>query len=113
MRNMNESYAVGEWDFEDFIDTIKSDIDADTTDDEIENLVRDAIDNACIYTSDCWNIAITFHADKFDEFDHLVGEVNDIETLAYAVLMREMYDYGEIGELEEYRDELAEEGEEE
>lgn len=108
MRNMNESYAVGDWDFDDFMDTIKSDIDADTTDDEIENLVRDAIDNACIYTSDCWDIAVTFGADKFDEFDYLVGEVNDIETLAYAVLMREMYDYGGIGKLEDYRDELAE-----
>lgn len=108
---IKESYAVDEWDYEDFLDNIRYDITADTTDDEIEDLVRDAIDNACIYTSDCWAIAIAFGATKFDEFDHIVGEVNDIETLAYAVLLREMYDYGEIGKLEEYRDELAEDEE--
>lgn len=108
---IKESYAVDEWDYEDFLDNIRYDITADTTDDEIDSLVRDAIDNAVIYTSDCWAIAIAFGATEFNEFEHLVGEVNNIETLAYAVLLREMYDYGGISKLEDYRDELAEDGE--
>ena len=111
MRRMNESYAVDEWDYEDFLDNIRYDITADTTDDEIESLVRDAIDSAVTYTSDCWGIAIAFGATKFNEYDHLVGEVNNIETLAYAVLLREMYDYGGISKLVDYRDELIEDAE--
>lgn len=109
--SIKESYAVDEWDYEDFLDNIRYDITADTTDDEIESLVRDAIDSAVTYTSDCWAIAIAFGATKFNEFDHLVGEVNNIETLAYAVLLREMYDYGGISKLVDYCDELIEDAE--
>ena len=38
-------------------DFIRTDCGENATYDEIENYIRDDVDRACIYTSDCWDIA--------------------------------------------------------
>ena len=105
---IKESYAVDEWDYEDFMDSIKDEIDADTTDDEIDRLVSEEIDRACIYTSDCWAIAIAFGATDFTAYDR---EVTSIESLAIAVLEDEMFYHNGLSDLYYYRDELKEDAE--
>lgn len=72
-------------------DFIRTDCGENATYDEIEDYIRDDVDRACIYTSDCWDIAKELS--NFDPTD-----------IAYEALID--YVYSEI-DIDELVDELA------
>jgi len=67
--------------------------------DELDRLIYEAIDNACIYYADCFDICKELNATDFSAYDL---ECTNICQLAYCCLdefVREELDYNELEEL--------------
>jgi len=65
---------------------------------DIYDEMHDAIDNACIYYSDCFDICKELNATQFDEYDM---ECKNISQLAYAALYQYTMDELNVNKLEE------------
>jgi len=96
MSNFNK-YAF----IEDLTNQLKTEIkEYDVRDiDKLDELIYEAIDNACIYYADCFDICKELNATDFTAYDI---ECSTINQLAYAVLFEfigEKLDYSELYQL--------------
>jgi len=60
-----------------------------TNEEQIQEYIDDEIDNACIYTSDCFEISMELNLTDFTDFS--MGEAKNISELAYFGLSEFIY----------------------
>ena len=65
---------------------ISTDLPSNVSEDEVNDFVREWVDNACIYYADCWAIANDMAPHDWSELAAEWGEITNITTLAYCVL---------------------------
>lgn len=107
-RNLHE--GLDGWSLDSFIEDIKYDIRSDSSDEEINDLIRDAIDNAVIYYSDQFKIAWALNLTSWEDADY---DITSMGQLAAWGLEDAMYNGGGYSELIDYRDDLIDEEDEE
>ena len=84
----------------DLKEEIQNEIDNENlqSDDQIETFVHESIDNQCIYTHNCWQIAIEL---QLSDFNTMNGIAQNVCQLAYDGLTDFVFRYSDEYEYEE------------
>lgn len=100
---LREGMELGDWSVHLFVQNLKGEINANTTDEEINTIVNEAISRECTYTHTEFQIVWALSVFDWSDFDF---NITNMESLASASLSRYMFEDGNISELYDYRDEL-------
>lgn len=101
-RKLKESAKISNFSLSEMIDTIKNGITFDTSDDEIDELIEDAVSEQTVFLNDCYSVLVALQIDYIDSGCSTIHELTQYELFdRLNDVKSEFYDYREeLGQID-------------